>query len=107
MMRQGVRALHSRLLQRLQVVRVQSDLDGALAMMPWRGGRRRRMFSAEVYAPGTYLDRRDVVERVLHVVKTNPKVDPAKVPHKLFHFAEILFSLFLSLCGCRALNQPF
>jgi NADH dehydrogenase (ubiquinone) 1 alpha/beta subcomplex 1 len=79
MMRQGVRALHSCLLQRLRVVRVQSDLDGALAMMPWRGGGRRRMFSAEVYAPGTYLDRRDVVERVLNVVKTNPKVDPAKV----------------------------
>jgi hypothetical protein len=55
------------------------------------------MFSAEVYAPGTYLDRRDVVERVLNVVKTNPKVDPAKVPHKVFHFAEILFSLSVAV----------
>jgi hypothetical protein len=64
-------------------------------MVPWQ--MRRRMFSAEVYAPGTYLDRRDVVERVLNVVKTNPKVDPAKVPHKLFHFAEILFSLCVAV----------
>lgn len=38
-----------------------------------------RTMSEEAHAHGTYLDRRDVIDRVLSVVKSSQKVDASKV----------------------------
>lgn len=38
-----------------------------------------RMFSEEAHAHATYLDRGQVTDRILNVVKTFQKVDPSKV----------------------------
>jgi len=66
------RALHAALLQHLRVP-VVAPLS--------RWGAFRTM-SDGAHAQGTYLDRNDVVDRVLSIVKSNQKVDPAKVTDK-------------------------
>lgn len=70
--RPSLRALHATLVQHLRVP-VKPD---ALAPLSRWG---LRMMSEEAHAHGTYLDRGDVVDRVLAVVKSNQKVDPSKV----------------------------
>jgi len=62
----SLRALHGALLQHL---RVQPGATWGVL----------RTMSGEAHAQGTYLDRSQVVDRVLSVLKSNAKVDPAKV----------------------------
>lgn len=62
----SLRALHGALLQHL---RVQPGATWGVL----------RGLSGEVYAQGTYLDRSQVVDRVLSVLKSNAKVDPTKI----------------------------
>ena len=63
------RALHAALLQHLRV-------PVAAPLSRWGSA---RTMSEGAHAQGTYLDRNDVVDRVLSIVKSNQKVDPAKV----------------------------
>lgn len=66
----ALRALHAVLLQHLRV-------PVAAPLSRWGDI---RTMSDGAHAQGTYLNRSDVVDRVLSIVKTNQKVDPAKVP---------------------------
>ncbi len=79
MMKSAVRAVHSCVLQRLRV-RLDSDVHasvfGPAASLRLCSS---RMFSDESHASNQHLDRGQVVARVLEVVKTHQKVDPAKV----------------------------
>ncbi|KAJ7299164.1 hypothetical protein O6H91_06G061500 [Diphasiastrum complanatum] len=45
----------------------------------WGEAIRRRFFSEEVHSHGTYLNKTEVTDRVLNVVKNFHKVDPSKV----------------------------
>ena len=70
--RPSLRALHATLVQHLRVP-VRPDALVPLSRLGLR------LISEETHAHGTYLDRGDVVDRVLGVVKSNQKVDPSKV----------------------------
>lgn len=69
--RPSLRALHASLINHLRVPVLASSGS-------WRNGNARTM-SEEAHAHGTYLDRRDVIDRVLSVVKSSQKVDASKV----------------------------
>lgn len=78
-MKSAVRAVHSCVLQRLRVQLdsgVHASVFGPAAALRLFSG---RMFSDESHASNQHLDRGQVVTRVLEVVKTHQKVDPAKV----------------------------
>lgn len=68
--RPSLRALQASLLNHLRVP--------VVATGGWGNGNVRTM-SEEAHAHGTYLDRREVIDRVLSVVKSNQKVDASKV----------------------------
>ncbi|KAG0579959.1 hypothetical protein M758_4G139500 [Ceratodon purpureus] len=66
--RPSLRALQASLLHHLRVP--------VVATGGWGNA---RTMSDEAHAHGAYLDRRDVIDRVLDVVKSNEKVDASKV----------------------------
>ena len=65
----SLRAFHGALLQRLRLLPAQPGASWGVL----------RAMSGEAHAQGTYLDRSQVVGRVLSVLKSNGKVNPAKV----------------------------